>query len=127
MGLWESWLNPLAWHARNRRFESDQLHSRDHVRRCHGEKRSVGRRYVFLSAAHFATPALGAVAQLGERIVRNDEVAGSIPASSIYASEAPEVAQARLHGDNPVSLINPVYPLLLCNTLQLRAGDRTAM
>ena len=36
------------------------------------------------------SPSAGAVAQLGERIVRNDEVAGSIPVSSTISKESRE-------------------------------------
>ena len=35
-----------------------------------------------MAAGKIKIPARGAIAQLGERIVRNDEVAGSIPVTS---------------------------------------------
>jgi hypothetical protein len=38
----------------------------------------------------------GAVAQLGERVVRNDEVSGSIPLSSTIAATATDLAFYRI-------------------------------
>ena len=52
--------------------------------RIDGTNRSLGeiKQRLVKSKNVNPTVVLGAVAQLGERIVRNDEVAGSIPASS---------------------------------------------
>ena len=41
----------------------------------------------------------GAVAQLGERVVRNDEAAGSIPASSTISRRRPAAVRTSKDGD----------------------------
>ena len=67
----------LGWHPRGSGFDPPQLHSISARVRASSRKRF-----------NLLTPELtleldtGAIAQLGERLVRNEKVAGSIPASS---------------------------------------------
>jgi hypothetical protein len=49
------------------------------------------------SAAHFPRLHGGAVAQLGERLVRNEEVRGSIPLSSTTAGRSPSILDCFWH------------------------------
>ena len=53
-------------------------------------KRPLPARFPSPIAAH-----IGALAQLGERVVRNDEVSGSIPLGSTNIPEKPDFAQQR--------------------------------
>jgi hypothetical protein len=53
----------------------------------------VPSRLVKLPDANMSVGRRGAIAQLGERIVRNDEVVGSIPTSSTKSSTATNLPQ----------------------------------
>ena len=62
----------------------------------------------------------GAVAQLGERCVRNAEVVGSIPVGSILssvASDALSLALATLTGIARPLLIRPAVPVVVLDML----------
>ena len=65
--------------------------------------------------AHEKAQGSGAVAQLGERLVRNEEVSGSIPLGSTIFRKPPENPQACLRLARPRPLVCP---------LPLAASDR---
>ena len=76
------------------------------------------------------SPQHGAVAQLGERCVRNAEVRGSIPlgsTSSDDASDCLSLAFSLVSGDSPPMAIRPMAPAVDCDVLRLpeSGGCRT--
>ena len=79
----------MDWRAVDTAPEKIELHSD-----CAGEALDFGRLQGQISR-------VGAVAQLGERVVRNDEVVGSIPIGS--TKNQTEIAKARVKCAGPVA------------------------